>query len=120
LFTQSQRGGLNTSIANTSSCASARWRHVRRDLQHLAGLDVDHLLLVADPEPQRALHHVAELLVLVVVLGRTAARRQEHLRQRDLVAAHELAAEGGFTSSRGRSSHRVCVTALSVSIASSS
>ena len=44
-------------------------RHVRRDVQHLAGAHV-HLLarVLADPEAQRSLEHVGELLVLVGVL----------------------------------------------------
>src|SRR5262245_21798282 len=52
-------------------------RHVRWDMQHLARTDDELLLAVsADPEAQRALEDVGDLLVVVFVLRHQAALLQ--------------------------------------------
>ena len=48
-------------------------RQVRRDVQHLAGADVDDLgLVVAEPEAERTFEDVGQLLVLVECFGTIA------------------------------------------------
>src|SRR5882762_2926047 len=66
-------------------------RHVGRDGQNLAAVDNDDATI--DPELQRALEDVGQLLVVVAVLGHDAALLQQYPRNHDFLADHKLPLE---------------------------
>jgi hypothetical protein len=63
-------------------------RHVRRNAEHLTRVDND--LLAVNPELQRSIQNVGELFVMVAVLGNNAALFQQHTREHNFLANHEL------------------------------
>ena len=88
LLIQSARGGLKTSRSTVSSIASALCG-MCAGCKHFAG--VHHDLLAVDPELQRAIEDVGELLVVMAVHRDDAAFLQQHPRHHDLLADHKLA-----------------------------
>jgi len=63
--------------------------HVRRDAESLAGVHNDFAAI--DPELESAFENVGELLVVVAVLGDDASFFEQHARQHNVLAYHELA-----------------------------
>ena len=51
---------------------------------------MDHDFFVVDPEFKRTFDYVGELLVVMVMLGNDAPLLEEHPRQHDFLANHEL------------------------------
>src|SRR3954451_1428915 len=72
-------------------------RQVRRDVQYLAGRDVDDLFLVlAEPEAQRALEDVRQLLVLVRVRGDETSLLEVDVREHHPLGRDQPPAEVGL------------------------
>ena len=76
-------------------------RHVARNHQHLAGRDegavrlVLRIDLVAEPEAQRTLQDVRDLLVHVVMLRHDAACLEVDVRDHHLLAGDDAARQRG-------------------------
>src|SRR5260370_13109199 len=63
-------------------------RHVRGNAENLARMD--HDLLAVNPELQRTVEDVSQLLVVMAVLRDNASFLQQHARQHDFLANHKL------------------------------
>src|SRR5262249_13056101 len=64
-------------------------RHVGGNAQHLTG--ANHDLPAVDPELERTLHDIGELLIHVAVLGDHAALLEQHARQHQVLTGNHLA-----------------------------
>ncbi len=76
------------SRSTVSTSAFGLVRHVRRDAEHFARVNDD--FFTVDPELQRAVENVRELLVVVAVLGDNASLLQQHAGRHDFLPDHEL------------------------------
>ena len=89
LLIQSARGGLKTSRSTVSSKRFGFVRHVRRDAKNLSGMDNN--FTAVDPELQRTIQYVRQLLVVMAVLGDDASLFKQDARHHNFLADHELA-----------------------------
>ena len=68
--------------------------HVGRDGQDLAG--IHHNLFAVDPEFQRALQHIGDLLVVMTVFGHKASFLEQDAREHDVLPDNKVAPKQGI------------------------